>query len=100
MITANHPHVTNLPLQVRCSSQPTGFRSSLRRIQRRKKESHTIGWQKVRWNHTCSLEGGLSCQELRVFAPAATIDRTRIKKENSVASLITRNNWPVVATRV
>src|SRR2546430_16378055 len=91
MITANQPHVTNLPVQVRCSSQPTGLRSSVRRIQRRKNETQKIGVQKVASNQSRRAEGGSSCHERRVFAPANQVAINNSASDSSATSPIARN---------
>src|SRR5436305_395594 len=84
MVTANQPHVTKRPVQVRCCSQPTGFRSSLWRIQRRKNESQRKGVQKTCSHQTCACDGGPSCQTRRVFAPAIRTARNKTNTENIV----------------
>ena len=72
MTTASQPQVTRRPLQVRCSSQPMGLRSSLRRSHPRKKATPTTGVQKTRCHQSRKAEGGSSCQARRVFWPAST----------------------------
>jgi len=64
---ANQPQVTRRPLQVRCSSQPMGLRSSFRRIQRRKKPSQKTGVQSLRRHTSRRAEAVSSCQERRVL---------------------------------
>ena len=51
-----------------------GLRSSLRSIQRRKKESQNIGVQKVLCHHSCDWDGGCSCHPFALsLAPAAVV---------------------------
>src|SRR5205085_7549229 len=80
-MTPNQAQVINRPLQVRCSSQPIGLRSSFRRIQRRKKSSQMTGVQNVFSNQRCRAEGGSSCQTRAVFAPAARAAKAKASKE-------------------
>src|SRR5207244_4667151 len=94
MTTANQPQVTKLPLQVRCSSQPMGLRSSLRRIQRRKKESQSTGVQNVFNHQSWRREGGCSCQAREVFNPASRIASIKMSSEISVSWPTTRNSCP------
>src|SRR5436190_8076051 len=95
MITANHPQVTNLPLQVRCSSQPMGLRSSFRSIQRRKKESQNIGVQKVLCHLSCNCDGGRSCQARLVWPPASTIASISPNSDRAVTKPMPQSNWTV-----
>src|SRR2546430_16101818 len=100
MITANQPHVTNLPVQVRCSSQPTGLRSSLRRIQRRKNETQKIGVQNVASNQSRRAEGGSCCHERRVFAPASHVATNNSASDSSASSPTARNICAADANRI
>src|SRR6266568_1760243 len=99
MITASQPQVTSLPLQVRCSSQPTGLCSNFHRIQRRKIERHRMGVQNVACHQSCRCEGGSSCQTRRVFAPVKKIAATKTSTEMTVTCAIAQTNWLVEAKR-
>src|SRR6266851_5429706 len=99
MITASQPQVTNLPLQVRCSSQPTGLRSNFHLIQCRKNERHRMGVQSVARHQSCRCEGGSSCQTRRVFAPASRITTTKTTTEMTMTCTIAETNWLVEAKR-
>src|SRR5436305_15116608 len=100
MITANQPQVTSRPLQVRCSNQPIGLRSSFRSIQRRKKATHTIGVQNVFSHHACAADGGLSCQTRSVLRPATVIARSKTSRERDVTRPIAQSNWPADGTNL
>src|SRR4051794_33505235 len=82
----NHPHVTNLPDQVRCSSHPIGLRSSFRLIHRRRKLTAKTGVQKVFSAQTCFLEGGFSCQPRRRGHPASLMLSNNPRKEITVTA--------------
>src|SRR6266404_3818322 len=99
MIAASQPQVTSLPLQVRCSSQPTGLRSNFHFIQRRKNERHRMGVQNAARHQSCRCEGGSSCQTRRVFAPAKRITTTKTSTEMTVTCAIAETNWLVEAKR-
>src|SRR6266568_2550976 len=99
MITASQPQVTSLPLQVRCSSQPTGLRSNFHLTQRRKNDRHRMGVQNAARHQSCRCEGGSSCQTRRVFAPAKRITTTKSTTEMTVTCAIAETNWLVEAKR-
>src|SRR4051794_40974301 len=94
MITASHPQITRRPVQVRCSNQPIGLRSSFRPIQPRKKESQTKGVQNVFSHQSCRGEGGSSCQERRIFCPATRIASARMSHEKTETFAMAPSNWP------
>src|SRR6267154_1092765 len=100
MITANQPQVTSRPLQVRCSNQPIGLRSSFRSIHRRKKATHTMGVQNVFSHHTCAAEGGSSCQTRSVFRPASVVASSKASRESDVISPIAQRNCPTDGTNL
>jgi len=85
IITANQPHVTNLPVHVRCSSQPMGLRSSFPRNHRWKKESANLGVQNTRFHHSWTREGGSSRQLRATFQPAMTPASKRTITETNKA---------------
>src|ERR1043166_3642156 len=84
MITANQPQVINRPLQVRCCSQPMGFRSSLARIQRGKNESQRKGVQKVFSHQSCRAEGGSSRQRRCTLQAAHLTSKKAPNSEHSI----------------
>src|SRR5882724_1400265 len=100
MITANQPQVTSRPLQVRCSNQPIGLRSSFRSIQRRKKATHTMGVKNVFSHHIWVIEGGWSCQPRSVLRPASIIASIKASRERDVTRPIDQSNCPVDGTNL
>src|SRR3989442_702302 len=100
MITANQPQVTNRPVQVRCSSQPIGFRSNFRSIHRRKNFSQNIGVQNVVCHHSSSFEAGRSCQTRLVFRPAIAIAKNKTSREMAVIKPMAQSACPTVLKKL
>src|SRR5438105_9546861 len=63
--TPSQPQVTSRPLQLRCSNQPIGLRSSFHFIQRWNTDLNRIGLQNLSSNQAIRAEGGSSCQTWR-----------------------------------
>ena len=85
---ATHAHVTKRPLQVRCSSQPIGLRSSFRRIQPSKNTRHSTGVQKVP-PPKLPRRRGLLLQEWRMFRLATITASRSMHADSSVTCTIT-----------
>src|ERR1041385_7832194 len=90
-MTANQPQITSLPLQVRCSNQPMGLRSSFRFIQRCKRSSITTGVQSLFFSQLPTGLGGRSFQLRFVIRAATSATRNKVIKESwSETATVTR----------
>src|ERR1041385_58671 len=98
-ITANQPQVSTRPVQVRCSSQPIGLCSSLRRIHFLKKEIQKIGVVKVLVNHKRCADGGCSCQMRLVRAPASRTATANTISETIATCAIAPSNPGTLSAR-
>src|SRR5882724_5757918 len=80
-MTANQLHITSRPDQVRCSSQPMGLRSSLWRIQRRRKPAQITGVHNFCSSHSRRADLGSSCQTRRSRQAANPMADTSIRMD-------------------
>ena len=94
MITKHsQPHFVMRAAAVRCWSQPTGFRSSARRIFERKSDFQKRGAKKNWRHHNRRRDSGSSCQ-LRWTRRAVQ------SKSNAATSADNKGIWPTVENKV